>query len=319
MLRLALLLIAMLAGSVAQAQPTPCDPTGRGGLCKVRLGEYRIRLPEGAGPYPAVLYLYGSGGRSDELARFERFTQAFTQRGYAVIIPAALTVRYSDGSRDSGWSLQYTNARGRDERKFLGQVLASAGSRFRVDRRRILMAGMSNGGFLTWEIACRDPGFAAAYAPVAANRLGPLPKACAKPVRLIHTHGRGDQIVVPTSRRWRGEGDDRWPLLGELMKMMARSNGCLGERKHREAGFDRTDWQNCSPGGDLTLLMHNGGHNIPFAWYRTVIDWFERATIGPVQAIIGSPDARPSFKSPGSRPGFKRAGSRSDQFKPARQ
>lgn len=282
----------------------PCDPGGHGTPCEVSSGHYRIRLPEGAGPHPAVLYLYGSGGRSGRLTGSEGFVNAFTDRGYAVIVPAALTVRYRDGSHDSGWSLRNTGTRKRDELAFLTDVLNDAVARFRVDRSRILMAGMSNGGFLTWEIACRAPGFAAAYAPVAASRMGDVPR-CAAPVRLLHTHGRSDEVVRIDGELWRTGGRTMYPPLTDLLDAFAGNSGCLRSETSRDGGFERTNWSDCAPGGSLSLLMHEGGHTIPFAWYSAVIDWFEGRR----------PAAAPSPRSPG--PTFRSVGERSGRFKRA--
>ena len=184
------------------------------GACKTKNGHYRIRTPDGPGPHPAVVYLYGSLGNSAEKLAHDGFVQAFVERGYDVIVPAALDVRYRSGL-GSGWFLR--NERGakkRDDTKFVEEVLNNAQVSHGIDRRRVMIVGMSRGGFLTWEIACHKPDLAQAYAPVAAGYLGKMPKRCARGVRLLHTHGRGDKIrVIKFKRRkdyMRRQGHRQW-------------------------------------------------------------------------------------------------------------
>ena len=292
-----------LAPSSALAR---CMIGGEEAPCKTDNGHYRIRVPAGAGPHPAVVYLYGSLGNSAEKLSHKGFVQAFVERGYAVIVPAALDLQYASGV-GSGWHLR--NERGRKQRndaQFVREVLVDAEIQHRIDRRRVLIAGMSRGGFLAWEIACHDPTLAAAYAPVAAGYLGKMPNRCAGPVRLLHTHGRSDQVVpLAENARWRSGGARMRPL-DDALATIATTSGCIEPgRPARFREYDRVSWQGCVDGASVDLLLHNGGHTIPLSWYSSVVDWFE----GPrrQQPTIGGGTA--TFRSAGQRSGgrFKKA------------
>lgn len=297
------------------SQVEACEIGGREVACPTKNGHYRIRTPEGTGPHPTVVYLYGSTGNSGQILSNDSFVQAFIDRGYAVIVPAALDIRYRDGE-DSGWHLRHERVRGkRDEIAFIAEVLADAEVRHRINRRRVLITGMSRGGFLTWEIACHAPTLANAYAPVAAGYLGRMPRKCERPVRLLHTHGRADQIVpLEQSERWRSGGATMRPL-GEALDTMANTGGCInrGEAK-KFKDYDRTTWQGCPRGASVDLLLHNGGHTIPLSWYSTVVDWFESDRRTVPQGVQGG-TARFQGASAGEgssllRPGTARDNSR---------
>ena len=286
-----------------------CDIGGRAVPCAIKNGHYRIRTPEGPGPHPAVVYLYGSLGNSAEKLSHDGFVRAFVDRGYAVIVPAALDLRYADGL-GSGWHLRHEKGRKkRDDAKFISDVVRDAEIRHRIDRKRLLIAGMSRGGFLAWEIACHNPTLASAYAPIAAGYLGPMPKRCARPVRLLHTHGRADEVVpLQKNHRWSSGGAVMRPL-GEALDKVARTSGCVN-RGDQESfrDYDRTTWQGCPRGTSVDLLLHNGGHTIPLSWYSTVIDWFEGESANPQ---VGQGGATPRFKRAGSGNAggrFKRVG-----------
>ena len=61
---LAGVLLAGLAGPTPGWAAASCDIGVHDGACATKNGYYRIRKPAGAGPWPAVVYLYGSLGNS---------------------------------------------------------------------------------------------------------------------------------------------------------------------------------------------------------------------------------------------------------------
>lgn len=308
---IAILSFAVLLAAV-QAQAA-CGRYDARDPCKTRNGHYQIVLPDGAPPYPAVLYLYGSLGNSGALMRSRGFVEAFTRRGYAVIVPAGLNLQYTTGI-GSGWFLRNSRApKERDDMKFVAEVLADAERRHQIDRRRVLIAGMSNGGFLTWEIACHAPHLGAAFAPVAAGYLGDMPSQCVRPVRILHTHGRADKVVTLDDSGDRVSGGARIMPLDETLRRIARSNGCVRRGDPvKFLDYERTTWEGCPRGGSVDLLLHDGGHTIPASWFSYVIDWFESA--GRVSPARGGGTAR--FKSVGDRSGrFRAPGKSSSRFK----
>jgi len=269
----------MLAGLIAgPAQSSgKCDFSGFDKPCAVQGGIYRALMPQGDGPFPAMVYLYGSGGKSAEIANHPLFHAAVVQRGYALIVPAAETMQYRPDYADSGWALRHEAAPGpgRDDVLFLRRVLDDAASRFGVDRDRILLVGQSRGAFLIWEIACHEPGVAAGYAVHAGGYLGPMPQTCTRPVRFLHTHGMDDPLV-PIAGLVASGGVTMAPVQSSL-DVLARTDGCnpVPEDAGLMLGFLRTHWTGCKGGSSLDLLLHPGGHMMPSECFRAVIDWFE--------------------------------------------
>ena len=285
--------------------------------CKTANGHYRIVLPSGAPPYPTVMYLYGSLGNSGNIVRSRGFVEAFTRRGYALIIPAGLNLQYRTGI-GSGWFLRNSKApKKRDDTKFVAEVLADAELRHRIDRRRVLIAGMSNGGFLAWEIACHAPHLGAAYAPIAAGYLGKMPARCVRPVRMLHTHGRRDKVVSVDGSGNRVSGGARITLLDDSMAHLARSNGCVRPSEPKQfQEFTRTSWEGCPRGGTVDLLLHDGAHTIPRSWFSLVLDWFEGS--GQISPARGGGTAQ--FKGVGKRDGrFRKPGGAKSRFKRVRE
>lgn len=307
--RLAALLLAGFAVPAA-ARAAVCDYSGFEQPCQVEGGVYRVLVPEGEGPFPALVYLYGPGGHSVSITNHPLFQETIVARGYALVVPSAQEISYADGSRHTGWSLRAEPVQGRDEIAFLRRVIDDAAQRFPIDRSRILIAGQSRGGFLTWEIACQAPDLGSAFAVHAAGYLGPLPQHCQRPVRLLHTHGVADQLV-PMTHRAHFSGGAPLPALADSLALIARTNGCAppAEDAHTDFyGFDRQTWTDCTPGSSLDLMLHGGGNMMPWIWFRAILDWFEEtpapfAAAKPITRILGGDRPEGRFKRPPSAAG----------------
>jgi len=294
-------LLALLLAPQAAAAAAVCDYSGFDQPCKVNGGIYRVLIPEGEGPFPVMVYLYGSGGHSLNITSNPIFEEAVVQRGYALIVPAALDIIYVGNVQDSGWSLRNETTQVRDEIAFLREVLRNVGQRFEIDRERIIFVGQSRGAFLIWEIACHNPDLGTAFAVHAGGYLGKLPSSCQRPVRFLHTHGLADPIV-PIGGQKVFSGGAYLPPLADSMAMMARTDGCQGPEEDKPFyEFARRSWTGCSLGSSLDLMLHPGGHFMPGIWFRAILDWFEETheapeKTGPVARAVNADRPAAQFR-----------------------
>lgn len=273
MRRFILCFLAILAPTALAAQDC-----GGEAACDLDDGVYHIETPDegqaGAGPYPAVMFLHGWGGSGQGQMKNRGLIRGMLARGYAVIAPTGQP--RGQGRRGARWN-SYLSPDLRDDAAFLLEVAEDAAERFGVDRERILLAGFSGGGMMTWRVACDAPESFAAYAPVAGLLWRPLPEDCAGPVRMLHTHGWVDP-VVPIEGRTVGGGVLTQADLFAGLDLIRRANGCarddpddypMGER------FWRRVWTDCAPGSALEFALHAGGHATPSGWSAMALDWFE--------------------------------------------
>lgn len=274
--RVFVVLCGLFAPAAAAAQT--CGAEG----CAVPLGTYRVVLPETQAPsegYPALLFFHGAGQSGTQALSATVMVDAFRNRGWAVIAPDGLP--RPDVRNTMGWSFLPESVRVplRDEMAFTRQVLDDAARRHGIDRGRVLMSGFSIGGSLVWYLACRDPGIAAAYAPVAGAFWRPHPAegSCAGPVRMLHTHGWRDETVPLEGRPLRGGAIYQGDVFHGLGLLRA-ANGCDGLRAdayETEGAFWRRQWTRCTPGSALELALHTGGHSVPIEWADMAIGWFD--------------------------------------------
>ena len=256
----------------AQAQENCGGPKD---ACTVDLGSYFVLTPDGPGPHPAMVFLHGGGGWGARIFKLRRqMADAFIARGYVVIAPNG---KKRPGSKwGPGWAFIPQFEPHRDDLAFVRQVLDDAVGRFGVDRDRVLLTGYSIGGSQTSYLACKDPGLAAAYAPVAGGFWRPHPQDCAGPVKLLHTHGWRDQTVPLEGRPVSTVGVEQ----GDIYQTLAQwriENGCAKYRADKfitDGPFWRRIWTNCETGA-LEFALHPGGHEVPDAWAELAMDWFE--------------------------------------------
>ena len=242
---------ALVLSFLAPAAQAGC--AGAETACEIESGTYHIVLPDGEGPFPALVFLHGAGGQGESSAKS---FAGLVERGYAVIGPDGVP---REGSNRRGWSFHPDWPPRRDEAAFIRDVLDDASATHGIDRERVLIGGFSIGGSMVSYLACQDPDIAAAFVPVAGSFWRPHPPldACAGPVRLFHTHGWRDGTVPIEGRPLRNgtilQGD-----VFHAMQVWRETNGCDGLKATEfETGetYWRRSWPECRHGA-LEFALH---------------------------------------------------------------
>ena len=269
-------LFAMLTAFALSATTLQAQVCGDANTpCEIEGGTYHAVAPTGT-PNGVVLFLHGGGGRGKSLLK-SGMAKAATERGYVYVAPDG----YHPNSRFvRNWAVKANNSTfERDDVAFLDEVLADVRKRFNVTAKPTLLSGFSRGGSMVWDVACQNPNFATAYAPIAGAFWDDLPETCVAPVKLFHTHGWTDRTVPLEGRTFGGFGRGR-VTQGDVwasLKILREINGC-DKRQPETNSFDGDmwfrHWTDCS-GADIELMLHQGGHGVPKGWSTRTLDWFE--------------------------------------------
>jgi len=277
-------LLAVLALGLSASAAASADCGGPENACSVSEGTYFAAEPETASDKkrPVVLFFHGGGGWGSRIFKLrQRMTAEFTARGYVVLAPNG---KKRPGSRfGPGWAFIPQFPPHRDELAFTREILADAAKRFNIDPKKVLMTGYSIGGSVVSYMACKDPGIAAAFAPVAGGFWRPHPEDCTGPVKLLHTHGWRDQTVPLEGRPIRDTGIEQGDIFA-TMEQWRTENECSKYRADRfvtDGPFWRRIWTHCAPGTALEFALHAGGHEVPPEWPQLAMDWFENVAPGP--------------------------------------
>lgn len=209
-----------------------------------------IDLPsdyDGTRPVPLVLNFHGAATTAAAHRLYTGMHQEGTARGMITVHPDG-TQRTWDYLADS-----------RDVR-FVAALLESLDEILCIDPSRVYAAGLSNGGYFAYQLACDHGDRIAAIAAVAAGdvTLGCDPGA---PVPLLHIHGTDDWIV---------------PYDGNLVLPSARQSVSGWARKVNacdtdpvvafELGDVTCETWSCDAASDASLCtVEGGGHTWPGA------------------------------------------------------
>ena len=205
------------AGSPVPAVPPdpsaiPCSI----GSVAVRRGDTVMRLPyrlvapaaveEGAS-YPLVVFLHGAGERGDDgVSALKHFADRMAVPGMRSRFPCfILAVQCPKEHRwvDADWSAATPPTFAERPTPAMDAVMAAIRTTVRsrpVDRSRIYVTGISMGGYGTWDLAARHPGWFAAVVPVCGGGDPATgPRFAGLPVRAVH--GIKDGVVPPERTR----------------------------------------------------------------------------------------------------------------------
>lgn len=138
----------------AQSQPTVVEvPPGDNGQKAVQLETFFYQ-PSGSGPFPLVILSHGSaGGNARRSLPSRNEAEFFTGQGFAVLVPMRRGRGKSTGiSReyeDRHCETQAWEAGLRDAMQEIDAVLVHAQSLPQLDISKVILAGVSRGGFLS--------------------------------------------------------------------------------------------------------------------------------------------------------------------------
>lgn len=195
--------LALAAGALrAQTAPTGTTVTGTiqsGGLTR----DYRLYVPAAyrAGtPVPLLFNLHGFGSNNMEQEVYGDFRPIADTANFLIVHPNGAPNALVGGSRSWNTVTLPAGLAGPDDVAFLAALLDEIQANYSVDVNRVYSTGMSNGGFMSYELACRLSGRIAAVASVtgsmAPDRLS-TPALCTPqhPTPVLEIHGSADATV----------------------------------------------------------------------------------------------------------------------------
>lgn len=161
--------------------------------------DYLVHVPAKAigHPAPMLLALHGGGGDMDYQAQNYGIVEKSDQAGFIAVFPNG-TSRFASGILAT-WNAETCCGRAVEQKVddvgFLKAVIDRVATQVSVDKSRIYATGMSNGGLMSYRLACELPGTIRAIAPVAGTDNTNVCKP-SRPVPVIHFHAKDDSHVL---------------------------------------------------------------------------------------------------------------------------
>ena len=124
--------------------------------------------PNREGALPLVIVFHGFGGNGDGIRLHTQLDLVARQLGFRVAYPDA----YSDWAE--GCDCSQADLEGVDDVLFTSDLINAIDEEYGVDRTRVFAAGFSQGGLMTYKLACDLSDELAGVAVVTASMAGPL-------------------------------------------------------------------------------------------------------------------------------------------------
>jgi len=227
--------------------------------------------PSKPAPLLVLLHGYGGTGMIQEDLYFHLRTVT-DQRGYIYAVADGTT----DASGKQFWNgtdacCNFGNPKV-DDSAYLASVIQQIKAAYTIDPKRVYFAGHSNGGFMSYRMACDHADQIAAIVSLAGATFDDDSKCNpSEPVAVAQIHGDADETIAYTGG---GFGGFTYPSAQKTVELWAAHDGCdltttQGPAKDLESSIAGAETvvsvynSNCKPGGHVELWTVPGGKHIP--------------------------------------------------------
>lgn len=156
--------------------------------------DYILYVPDiynPANPTPLVFNLHGYTSNAEQQMLYGTFTSIADTAGFLVVHPNGLLDNTGTTHWNSGWGT------GVDDVGFLSALIDSLAADYTINLNRVYSTGMSNGGFMSYHLACELSHRIAAIASVTGTMAINSTNTCgaSHPTPVMEIHGTADPTV----------------------------------------------------------------------------------------------------------------------------
>ena len=167
-------------------------------LHKNKKRNYSIYIPvsyERHKPLPLVIVLHGGGGTGkgmEETLTLGEWNSLADKNGFVVVYPDGIQKRWNDGRTDIH---SYAHNQNIDDVGFISSLIDQLSFELNIDQQRIYATGISNGGMMSFRLACQLSHKIAAIAAVTASMSETFTYEPSTPISVLIINGTDDPLV----------------------------------------------------------------------------------------------------------------------------
>jgi len=235
-------------------------------------GQFRTfltHIPEsftGAEDVPLVLALHGGTGNAFNLQNQSQLSVKSDEEGFIVVYPEGLRLGLLNiRTWNAGWCCGQASVQEVDDVGFINQLLDSLQTQYPLDETRVFVTGMSNGGYMSYRLACELSDRIAAIAPVAAS-ISYDNCSLNEPIPSIHFHSYLDENVRYQGGFGVGLADHYSPPLDSLFDIWSDQLNCNSENDTliNDDQLTHVIWADCDCETEIQYYIStDGGHSWP--------------------------------------------------------
>ena len=227
------------------------------------LREYYVFTPSSYTPSsnsPLLFVFHGYGSSATNILYYSNFQGLAEQDGYILVYPQGSLLNGVTHWNVGGWTVGSTV----DDVSFTEDIIDIIANEYYINTDRIYSTGMSNGGYMSYGLACNSTKFAA-IASVTGSMTPEIDNNCAPdhPTPILQIHGLQDFTVLYTGAVWSLS-------IPDVMEYWSSFNTCDEEASTiindlNDGSYILFDsYQNCSNSVGVELILHSTmGHTWP--------------------------------------------------------
>ena len=159
--------------------------------------EYILHVPENLNnDSPIVFVIHGYTGSAEGIAAYSGMNSIAEREGFIAVYPQGTTDSY--GNAFFNVSYGFNDESTINDVSFIRELVKSISHEFNLKRKKAFATGMSNGGEMSYLLACTSSDLFKAVAPVAGVLMKGLKDSCElnSPVPVFEIHGTADKISL---------------------------------------------------------------------------------------------------------------------------
>jgi polyhydroxybutyrate depolymerase len=183
--------------------------------------DYIIHIPSSYNvntPIPLVFCFHGYTSNASTIMSYANFNYISDTAGFIVVYPQGTLLQGTTHWNVGGWTTGSTT----DDVGFSISLLDSISNEYNIDDTRVYSTGMSNGGYMSFLLACQVSDKIAAIASVTGSMTPQTYNACnpQHPTPILQIHGTNDQTVPYI-------GDPTWTeSIDDVLQYWVGYNNC---------------------------------------------------------------------------------------------
>ena len=159
--------------------------------------EYIVHVPENLNnDSPIVFVIHGYTGTAEGIAAYSGMNSIADREGFIAVYPQGTIDSYGNAFFNVGY--EFNDDSPINDVSFIRELVKSISQEFNLKRKRAFATGMSNGGDMSYLLACTSSDLFKAVAPVAGVLMKGLKDSCKfnSPVPIFEIHGTADKISL---------------------------------------------------------------------------------------------------------------------------
>ena len=230
---------------------------------------YLLHLPaafDDSQELPLVIAMHGGFGNANNIENQSQLSAKADDENFIVVYPEGVKAGvFNIRTWNAGWCCGHASASNIDDVGFINALIDTLIKDYPIDINRVYATGMSNGGYMSYRLACELSDRIAAIAPVAAS----MSMSSCNPNRAVPVmdfHSYLDTNVPYQGGTGTGASIHYSPPLDSVLNVWSQLNACTVERDTLTNNSQITHivWSSCDCNNQVEqYITQDGGHSWP--------------------------------------------------------